>query len=140
RSKPVLRASSTSTSSSTKSNSANAQKQPKKSTTSRPSKTAVDDIDDVDGNSEGARNGFTSDLIPGIDEPLPIDLTLLDPDDLLPGEMKYYGYSVGPAPLFQVVLPPGMPDDDPAAYAQACRLAHEHRMAAWRRLQAKRGD
>ena len=52
--------------------------------------------------------------------------------------MKYYGYSVGPAPTFTVILPPGMPDDDPAAYAQACRLANDHRMAVWRRLQAKR--
>ena len=54
--------------------------------------------------------------------------------------MKYYGYSVGPAPTFKVILPPGMPDDDPAAYAQACRLANDHRMAVWRRLLAKRGD
>ena len=83
---------------------------------------------------------FFSDPIPGIDEPLPIDLTQLDPADLLPGEMKFYGYSVGPAPTFEVILPPGMPDDDPDAYAQACRLANDHRMAAWRRLLAKRGD
>ena len=81
-----------------------------------------------------------SDPISGIDEPLPIDLTQLDPADLLPGEMKFHGYAVGPAPMFKVILPPGMPDDDPAAYAQACRLANDHRMAAWRRFLAKRGD
>ena len=81
-----------------------------------------------------------SDAIPGVDESLPIDLTKLDPADLLPGEMKYYGYSVGPAPIFQVILPRGMPGDDPAAYAQACKLANDHRMAAWRRFLAKRGD
>ena len=54
--------------------------------------------------------------------------------------MQYCGYSVGPAPTFRVILPPGMPDDDPDAYAQACRLANDHRMAAWRRFLAKRGD
>jgi hypothetical protein len=134
----VLHSSSTSTSSSTKSKSAKIEKQPKKSTTSDSLKTSVDDVVDVDGNSGRGANGFYSDPIPSIDEPLPIDLTQLDPADLLPAEMQHYGYSVGPAPLFQVVLPPGMPDDDPAAYAQACRLAHEHRLAAWRRLQAKR--
>jgi hypothetical protein len=79
-------------------------------------------------------------LIPGVDEPLPIDLTQLDPADLLPAEMKYYGYSVGPGPIFEVILPPGMPDDDPAAYAQACRLANEHRLAVWRRVQKRDGS
>lgn len=53
--------------------------------------------------------------------------------------MKFYGYSTGSAPTFKVILPPGMPDDDPDAYARACRLANEHRAAVWRRLQAKRG-
>ena len=110
-----------------------------KSTTYGNPKNGVDDVDDVDGKSEGAHT-FFSDPIPGVDEPLPIDLTQLDPADLLPAEMKYYGYSVGPPPSFKVILPPGMPDGDPAAYAQACRLANDHRMAAWRRLQAKRGD
>ena len=101
----------------------------------------VDDVDDVDAVSGRGRDAsFFSDPIPGVDEPLPIDLTQLDPADLLPGEMKFYGYTVGPAPTFAVILPPGMPDDDPDAYAQACRLANDHRMAAWRRLQAKRGD
>ena len=52
--------------------------------------------------------------------------------------MTLYGYTVGPAPTFAVILPPDMADDDPDAYAQVCRLADEHRMAAWRRLLAKR--
>ena len=63
----------------------------------------------------------------------------LDPADLLPGEMQHYGYTVGPAPTFKLILPPGMPDDDPAAYVHACRLANDHRMAAWRRLQKRDG-
>ena len=131
----------TATSSSTKSSSANGSKPLNKSTTYGTPKNGVDDVDGVDPVSEGGRDtsGFYSDPIPGVDEPLPIDLTQLDPEDLLPGEMKFYGYSTGPAPTFKVILPPGMPDDDPDAYARACRLANEHRAAVWRRLQAKRG-
>ena len=135
---PVLHSSPTSTASSTKRSTANGSRAPDKSTTNKTSGERVDGVDDVDGISEGGSNTFHSD--PGIDEPLPIDLTQLDPADLLPGEMQYCGYSVGPAPTFRVILPPGMPDDDLAAYAQACRLANDHRMAAWRRFLAKRGD
>ena len=54
--------------------------------------------------------------------------------------MRHYGYTVGPAPTFRVILPPDIPDDDPAAYDMARQLANEHREIAWRRLQAKRGD
>jgi hypothetical protein len=136
---PVLHSSPTSTVSSTKRSTANGSHAPDKSTTYKTSGERVDGVDDVDGKSEGGSNTFHSDPIPGIDEPLPIDLTQLDPADLLPGEMKYYGYSVGPAPTFRLILPPGMPNDDPAAYAQACRLADEHRLAVWRRLQKRDG-
>ena len=135
---PTLHASSTTTSPSTKSTQANTEKAHNESATYGNCHNGVDDVDDVDCKSDGTHT-FFSDPIPGVDEPLPIDLTLLDPSDLLPGEMKYYGYSVGPAPTFRVILPPGMPDDDPAAYAQACRLANDHRMAAWSRFLAKRG-
>jgi len=132
-----LHAASTSTSASTKSASAEAGKPSDKSATYGNSKSTVDAVDDVDAVSGLDHAASLSDPIPGLDDRLPIDLTKLDPADLLPGEMKYYGYSVGPAPIFQVILPRGMPGDDPAAYAQACRLADEHRTAAWRRLQAK---
>jgi hypothetical protein len=115
-------------------------KDPGKSNTSGNDVEDVADVGDVGRFSGRGSNTFYSDPIPGIDEPLPIDLTQLDPADLLPGEMRHYGYTVGPAPTFEVILPPGMPDDDPAAYAQACRLANDHRMAAWRRFLAKRGD
>ena len=137
---PVLHSSPTSTASSTKRSTANGSLAPDKSTTNKTSGERVDGVDDVDGKPEGEANLFRSDPIPRIGEPLPIDLAQLDPADLLPGEMRHYGYSVGPAPTFRVILPPSMPDDDPAAYAQACRLANDHRMAAWRRFLAKRGD
>jgi hypothetical protein len=134
----VLHAASTSTAASTKSAAAKGEKLPKKSATYGKAKSDVGAVDDVDAVSGGEHAAFISDLIPGVDEPLPIDLTQLDPADLLPGEMKVYGYNVGPAPTFKVILPPDMPNDDPDAYAQACRLADEHRMAAWRRFLAKR--
>jgi hypothetical protein len=115
-------------------------KDPDKSNTYGRDVEDVADVGDVGRFSGRGSNTFHSDPIPGIDEPLPLDLTQLDPADLLPGEMKSCGYTVGPAPTFTVILPPGMPDDDPVAYAQACRLANDHRMAAWRRFLAKRGD
>jgi hypothetical protein len=136
----VLHAASTSTSASTKSASENSEKPPENSATYGKSKAGVDAVDDVDAVSGGDHAASFSDPIPGVDDRLPIDLTKIDPADLLPGEMKYYGYSVGPAPTFRVILPPGMVDDNAAAYAQACRLANDHRMAAWRRFLAKRGN
>jgi hypothetical protein len=114
-------------------------KDPDKSNTYRNDVEDVADVGDVGRFSGRGSNTFYSDPIRGIDEPLPIDLTQFDPADLLPGEMKFYGYTVGPAPTFKVILPSDMPDDDPAAYAKACRLADEHRLAVWRRLQKRDG-
>src|SRR5262249_13599101 len=94
----ALHAASTSTPAPTKPASAKGEKLLKKPTAYGKSKSGVDAVDDVHAISGGDHAAFFSDPIPGVDDPLPIDLTKLDPADLLPGEMKFYGYTVGPAP------------------------------------------